>query len=194
MKKMTESSLEFFSKRVLYKNMLKSGNESSQRIVVSPSEVHEVYPFPMLMKIKDMLKYFKTDDDAFELLIKQAVYTWEDEELGHLAECLVNYLFYQPEAPFCHSELCQKLSTIIEIDLEFLKEKESTYLFMSDSLTMKIFAQIIELPECRSYIDYIIRDVYESIDLSFLESIEFKEDVCIKLLNRCNSDEIFNAY
>lgn len=127
--------------------MLKPVDESSQRIVIQATEVPDVYPFPMLMKIKEMLKHFKTDDDAFELLIKQAVYTWEEEELNHLAEALVNYLFYQPEEPFCHSELCQKLSTIIEIDLDFLKEKESIYLFKSDSLTMKIFEQIIELPE-----------------------------------------------
>ena len=109
----------------------------------------------------------------FVLLLKLGM----RNSLDHLASFIVNYMFCYPDKANSNSFLLNRLSTIIDIEIEFLGSFGDIEKLLENSLTIKIFRQILELPETITYVRYIMKDIYDQLNIESLDSINFDENI-----------------
>ena len=115
-----------------------------------------------------------------------ALKSWNNEELNHLAEFLVFY-FCQPDQAFSEYLLISRLKDIFEIEIKIKESSTELFSLSDNSFVMKLFHKIIETAECKNYARFVMKDIYDTINLEFLESIGFKNnDVNHYLQKRCN--------
>ena len=133
-----------------------------------------------------MMQIFKTDKNSFYELIRLAVETWDENHLDYIADFIVNFMFNQPDKANSDAFLLNRLHTIIDIDIEFLGSLDNVEMLLEHSLTMKIFYHILELPETIAYVRFIMKNIYDQINIGFLDSITFDEFIWRAFINKQN--------
>ena len=99
-----------------------------------------------------MLKEFRDWKESFKLLIKSAINSWDDQDLKYLAESLVHFFLSDPDCESPSDSLLERLSDIIEIELEYINDFDNPDYIVDDSFWSMIFKEIVKLPETRHYL------------------------------------------
>ena len=80
-----------------------------------------------------MLKEFCNCKERFRLLIRSAINSLDDQDLSYLAESLVHCFLSDPDCESPGDSLLERLSDIIEIDLEYINDFENPDYIVDDS-------------------------------------------------------------
>ena len=177
---------QFYENKIKYKDLAQRSSNYKRLLYRETDSYNTVFPFEMLSKVKEMMQVFKSDRNAFFDLIRLAVENWDETHLDYLADFLVNYMFCQPDKANPDMLLLNRLQEIINIDIEYLGSIGDVEKLLENSLTVKIFNNILEHPETIAYIRYIMKEIYDQINIESLESIAFNDLACKTLLQKQN--------
>ena len=177
---------EYYEQKINLRNMISRSQSKNNKVILTESQVNSLYPFPLMTKLKMVLDLIYSDAKVFRQVMKLALETWSHEELDHLAEFLVIF-FCQPDQTFSEYLIVSRLKDIFEIEAKLKEKTKESFSLNENSFLMMIFNKIIESSECRNYARFVMKDIYDNINLDFLESIWFRtNDVKHYLQKRWN--------
>ena len=115
-----------------------------------------------------MLRIFRDHQESFKFLIETAIKTWDDLELEFFAEWLVQFFLCSPDSDSPYDSLMERLPDIIDIDIRLWKDRLNLNQIQLDSFSVKIFNNIVKLPEARHYLQKTLNKFYDEIDYKYI--------------------------
>lgn len=128
-----------------------------------------------MTKVKSVLEMIYTDRKVFRQTVEFILKSWSNEDLNHFAEFLVFY-FCQPDQAFSEFLLISRLKDIFEIEIKIKETSTELFSLSDNSFVMKLFYKIIETAESKNYARFVMKDIYDTTNLEFLESIGFRNN------------------